>query len=100
MHVLKDNQLHTLTVSSVKDSICLLRRSLMKVGIFAPNFLAYGGGEKYVCKIAEILSREHDVDLITSDMSERQFAEALKTLENRLNVNLTDVNLKVLATPG
>lgn len=72
----------------------------MRVGIFAPNFLAYGGGEKYVCKIAEILSREHDVDLITSDMSERQFAEALKTLENRLNVNLRDVNLKVLATPG
>ena len=72
----------------------------MRVGIFAPSFFVYGGGEKYVCKIAEILSREHDVDLITSDISERQVAGALKTLENQLNVNLRDVNLKVLAIPG
>jgi len=72
----------------------------MRVGIFAPGLVIYGGGEKYVCKIAEILSREHDVDLITSYVPEREVAEVLKTLENRLNVNLRDVHLKVLAIPG
>ncbi|MGZ4865326.1 MAG: glycosyltransferase family 4 protein [Halobacteriota archaeon] len=68
----------------------------MRVGIFAPGLLVYGGGEKYVCKIAEILSKEHNVDLITFDIPERKVAGVLKTLENRLNVNLEDVNLKVL----
>lgn len=68
----------------------------MKVGIFAPGLLVYGGGEKYVCKIAEILSKEHDVDVITFDITEREVVGVLKTLENRLNVNLEDVNLKVL----
>ncbi|MGZ4881717.1 MAG: hypothetical protein ACXV7G_11760, partial [Halobacteriota archaeon] len=68
----------------------------MRVGIFAPGLLVYGGGEKYVCKIAEILSKEHNVDLITFDIPERKVAGVLKTLETRLNVNLEDVNLKVL----
>ncbi|MFZ0011880.1 MAG: glycosyltransferase family 4 protein [Halobacteriota archaeon] len=72
----------------------------MRVGILAANLSVYGGGEKYVCKIAEIFSREHDVDLIAFDIPEREVAGVLKTLENRLNVNLRDVNLKVLATPG
>ncbi len=72
----------------------------MRIGIFAPGLLVYGGGEKYACKIAEILSREHDVDLIAFDIPERDVAEVLKTLENRLNVNLRDVNLKVPAIPG
>jgi len=68
----------------------------MRVGIFARALLEYGGGEKYVCKIAEILSREHDVDLMAFDLTEREVAGVLKTLENRLNVKLEDVNLKVL----
>ena len=72
----------------------------MRVGIFAPGLLVYGGGEKYVCKIAEILSKEHQVDLITFDIPERKVTEVLKTLENRLNVNLGDVTLKVPAIPG
>ncbi|MFZ1021721.1 MAG: glycosyltransferase family 4 protein [Halobacteriota archaeon] len=67
----------------------------MRVGIFAPHLLAYGGGEKYICKIAEIFSREHDVDLLTFDITEREGAGVLKTLENRLNVNLEKVTLKV-----
>jgi glycosyltransferase involved in cell wall biosynthesis len=72
----------------------------MRVGIFAPELLVYGGGEKYVCKIAEIFSREHNVDLITFDILEREVAGVLKTSENRLNVKLGDVNLKVLTIPG
>jgi len=72
----------------------------MRVGICAPDLLVYGGGEKYVCKIAEILSRQHDVDLITFEIPEREVAGVVKTLENRLNVNLSDVNLKILAIPG
>jgi hypothetical protein len=60
----------------------------------------YMAGERYVCKIAEIFSREHDVDLIASYIPDREIAGVLKTLENRLNVNLGDVNLKVLAIPG
>ena len=72
----------------------------MRVGIVAPGLLVYGGGEKYVCKIAEILSKEHDVDLITFDLTEREVAGVLKTLENRLNVNLEDVNLTVLGISG
>src|SRR5665647_1925615 len=72
----------------------------MRVGIFAPGLLMYGGGEKYVCKIAEILSREHQVDLITATISEREVEGVLKTLEERLNVNLGDVDLKALAIPS
>jgi len=72
----------------------------MRVGIFAPHLLAYSGGEKYVCKIAEIFSREHDVDLLTFDITEREVAGVLKTLKNRLNVNLEDVTLKVLEISG
>ncbi|MGZ7138761.1 MAG: hypothetical protein ACXVI7_11305, partial [Halobacteriota archaeon] len=70
----------------------------MKIGIFAPYLLVYGGGEKYICKIAEIFSREHDVDLLAFDIPEREVTAVLKTLENRLNVNLKDVNLKIIAT--
>jgi glycosyltransferase involved in cell wall biosynthesis len=72
----------------------------MRVGIFARGLLVYGGGEKYICKIAEILSREHDVDLMTFDITEREISGLIRTLENRLNVNLKNVDLKVLEISG
>ena len=37
----------------------------MKVGIYSPYFGILGGGELYLGTIAEILSREHKVDLIS-----------------------------------
>ena len=70
----------------------------MKVGIHAAGLVAYGGGEKYVCKIAEILSKQHEVDLLTFAISEREVAPVLSTLENRLNVDLKNVHLRVLST--
>jgi len=59
----------------------------MKIGIFTPYLKAYGGGEKYICKIAEILSKKHYVEFIVT----KEFK--LTELENKLNVNLNNVNI-------
>jgi glycosyltransferase involved in cell wall biosynthesis len=65
----------------------------MRIGIYAPALPVYGGGEKYVCKIAEVLSQEHTVDLMAFEMPDRY------TLRKRLNVNLDNVNMKALKLP-
>jgi glycosyltransferase involved in cell wall biosynthesis len=62
----------------------------MKVGIYAPYLNVCGGGEKYICKIAEILSKDFDVEFIV--VEEPNIAE----LKRRLNVDLSRVNIKKL----
>lgn len=62
----------------------------MKIGIYAPYLEAYGGGEKYICKVAEILSVKNDVELIV--FKEPNISE----LENRFNVNLSKVGINIL----
>ena len=59
----------------------------MKIGIYAPDLSAYGGGEKYICKIAETLSKENDVEFIVFEKPN------IKKLEERLNVDLDNVNI-------
>lgn len=62
----------------------------MKIGIYAPYLEVYGGGEKYICKIAEILSEKNDVEFIV--FKEPNISE----LEDRLNINLSKVSISTL----
>lgn len=62
----------------------------MKIGIYAPYLLTIGGGEKYICKIAEILSEKFDVEFIVFERLN------IPELERRLNVDLNRVNIKRL----
>lgn len=60
----------------------------MKIGIFTPYLRAFGGGEKYICKIAEVLSHHHFVEfIILEDINKNE-------LENRLNINLEKISFK------
>jgi glycosyltransferase involved in cell wall biosynthesis len=65
----------------------------MRIGIHAPGLPVYGGGEKYICKIAEVLSKDHTVDLMAFEMPDRH------TLRNRLNVDLGKVRMRALRLP-
>nr|WP_243688006.1 hypothetical protein [Methanobacterium formicicum] len=60
----------------------------MKIGIYAPDLSAYGGGEKYICKIAEILAEKNDVEFIVFEKPN------VEELESRLNVDLQGVNIR------
>ena len=55
----------------------------MKIGIYAPYLQAYGGGEKYICKIAELLSEENEVEFIVFKPPD------INHLQNGLNVNIS-----------
>jgi len=65
----------------------------MKIGIYAPYLETCGGGEKYICAIAEVLSEDHDVDLITCEKINT------KELKERLNINLGRVALRRIKIP-
>ena len=65
----------------------------MKIGIYAPYLNTCGGGEKYVCKIAEILSEDNNVEFIVFEKPN------VPELERRLNVNLSRVNIRKLRIP-
>ncbi|MBM3708799.1 MAG: glycosyltransferase [Actinobacteria bacterium] len=64
---------------------------MIKIGIYDRYLVTAGGGERYSCKMAEILSRQKDyqVDIITD-----LFAD-LEKVSSTLNLNLGSVNLKV-----
>lgn len=62
----------------------------MKVGIYNKYLYTIGGGEKYSATIAEILSRNNDVDFITHRFIDKNLLEA------RLNVDLKSVNIRFL----
>ena len=63
----------------------------MKVGIFYPfKDVITGGGEKYLFTIAEVLSHEHQVCLISHNPFD------YKNIAQRLNVNLDRVRFTVL----
>jgi glycosyltransferase involved in cell wall biosynthesis len=63
----------------------------MKVVVYNPSLEILGGGEKYSCTIAEILSAEHDVHLLShaEHISKNQ-------IEERLNVDLSSVKIVYL----
>ena len=64
---------------------------MIRIGIYDRYLSTFGGGERYSCKMAEILSRQDDysVDLVTDIYSD------LDKVSSRLNLDLSKVNLKV-----
>lgn len=64
---------------------------MIRIGIYDRYLSTAGGGERYSCKMAEILSRQddYDVELVTDIYSD------LKMVSRRLNIDLEKVNLKV-----
>ena len=65
---------------------------MLKIGIYDRYLNTLGGGERYSCKMAEILSKKIPgarVDLITDIHS------SLKEVSERLNLDLSRVNLKI-----
>lgn len=63
----------------------------MRVGIYSPSFLqVYGGGEKYVGTIAEILAGENDVEFLVEQ--EPNIGE----LENRLGLKLAKIGFRAI----
>lgn len=66
----------------------------MKIGIYTPYLDSFGGGERYVLTIAEILSSEHDVDLLLDQHQLSLDPSNLKIkLADHLNLDLSKVNL-------
>jgi len=64
---------------------------MIKIGIYDRYLSTFGGGERYSCKMAEILSHQsnYSVDIITDIFAD------LNQVSRRLNLNLSKVNLKV-----
>ncbi|MDD5659105.1 MAG: glycosyltransferase [Actinomycetota bacterium] len=64
---------------------------MLKIGIYDRYLNTFGGGERYSCKMAEILSKEASctVDLITDIHSN------IEDVSKRLNLDLSKVNLKI-----
>ncbi len=64
---------------------------MLKIGIYDRYLSTAGGGERYSCKMAEILSKQDDykVDLVTDLYAD------LKIVSSRLNLDLEKVGLKI-----
>jgi glycosyltransferase involved in cell wall biosynthesis len=64
---------------------------MKSIAIYDRYLSTAGGGERYSCKIAEVLSKnkEYRVDLITDIFAD------LKEVSRRLNLDLNKVNLKI-----
>ena len=64
---------------------------MIRIGIYDRYLSTFGGGERYSCKMAEILSHQsnYSVDIITDIFAD------LNQVSRRLNLNLSKVNLKV-----
>lgn len=66
----------------------------MHIGIYTPYLDTFGGGERYLLTIGEILSQENEVDLLIDPHLKSLNPERLKTdLSKRLNLDLSNVGL-------
>lgn len=66
----------------------------MRVAIYSPFLDTFGGGEKYISNIAEILSDTAEVDLLFDNHLFSMGADGLKnSLAERFNLNLSKVNV-------
>ena len=66
----------------------------MNIGIYTPSLPVLGGGEKYIGKLAEILSRENDVKFIVPMKPD------FEKLEERLNIDLDRVSIDSMRNPA
>ena len=66
----------------------------MRIAIYAPYLDVYGGGEKYIGKIAETLSEKHDVEFVVLTKPN------MEELQSRLNIDLTRVGIRHLRVPS
>lgn len=67
----------------------------MKVALYSPYLDSFGGGERYILTIAEILSDKHSVDLLLDNHLYSLGAEKLKIdLGKRFDLNLLNVNIR------
>ncbi|MBA7509062.1 hypothetical protein ES705_00999 [subsurface metagenome] len=64
---------------------------MKKIAIYDRYLSTFGGGERYSCKIAEVLSKQNEfkVDLITDIFAD------FKKVSRRLNLDLSRVSLKI-----
>ena len=66
----------------------------MRVGIYTPYLDSFGGGERYVLTACEVLSKEHQVDLLLNEhLISLQPAELINRLGGHLNLDLSKINL-------
>ena len=66
----------------------------MKIGIYTPYLDSFGGGERYMLTIAEILSSDNDVDLLLDKNLANQDSKMLICkLSKHLNLDLKKLNL-------
>ncbi|MFA5932962.1 MAG: glycosyltransferase [Microgenomates group bacterium] len=66
----------------------------MRVGIYTPYLDSFGGGERYMLTIAEILSSNNRVDLLLDRHLQVLITEEVKkNLGERFNLDLSKVNL-------
>lgn len=66
----------------------------MKIAIYSPYLDTFGGGEKYMATIAEILSKQHSVDLLFDPHLQSFGMDTLqRQLSERFNLDLSRLNL-------
>lgn len=67
----------------------------MRVGIYTPYLDSFGGGERYMLTIAEVLSSNNNVDLLLDTHLQSLITEKVKEeLGARFNLNLAKVNFE------
>lgn len=66
----------------------------MKVAVYSPYLDTFGGGERYMLTLAEVLSSQNDVELlIGTHLASKDFDGLKKRLEKQLNLDLSKVNM-------
>lgn len=67
----------------------------MKIAIYTPYLDSFGGGERYVLTIGEILSKDHSVDLLMdAHLLGLDPQNLIKKVGTRLNLDLSKINLE------
>jgi len=66
----------------------------LRVAIYAPYLAVSGGGEKYIGKIAEILSKKHDVDFVVLTRPD------IEELQRSLHIDLSRIGVKCMRFPN
>lgn len=65
----------------------------MNIAVYSPYLDTLGGGERYVLTIAEVLSKQHRVDLLLdSNLSLLNINELKSKIKQRLNLDLSNIN--------